>query len=85
MVEYATLYLIQNKDENIKKDKYLITVKQNKKPLSIKNYRYSRKVLNIPFDEIDDYELLLYKKVKYGSGYELRMIQAYYKKELGID
>ena len=84
MPEYANLYLIKNKDENINQ-KYLITVRNNKEPRSIREYRYSRKRLNISYDEIDNYELLLYKKVKYGSGYELKMIQNYYKKKLGID
>ena len=84
MVEYATLYLIKNKDENIKQ-KYLITVRKNREQLSIRDYTYSRTRLNIKFDEIDNYELILYKNVKYGSGYELKMIQNYYKKKLGID
>ena len=84
MVDYATLYLIKNKDENIKQ-KYLINVRKNKQPLSIRYYAYSFSRINIPFDEIDNYELLLFKKVKYGSGYELKMIEAYYKKELLID
>ena len=84
MVEYATLYLIKNKDENIKQ-KYLITVRKNKEPRTIRDYTYSRTLLNIKFDEIDNYELILYKRVKYGSGYELKMIQNYYKRELGID
>jgi sRNA-binding regulator protein Hfq len=84
MVEYATLYLIKNKDENIKQ-KYLITVRKNREQLSIRDYTYSRTRLNIKFDEIDNYELILYKNVKYGSGYELKMIQNYYKRELGIE
>ena len=84
MVDYATLYLIKNNDENINQ-KYLITVRKNKQPQSIRDYTYSRTRLNIKFDEIDNYELILYKKVKYGSGYELKMIQNYYKKKLLID
>ena len=84
MVEYANIYIIKHKDQEIKENSYLISVKNGKEPRTIRDYRYSRKKFNIPFDEIDDYEMVLVKKVKYGSGYELRMIEEYYKKELGI-
>lgn len=84
MAEYANIYIIKHKDNEIKENSYLISVKNGKEPRTIKDYRYSRKKFNIPFDEIDNYEMELFKKVKFGSGYELKMIEAYYKKELGI-
>jgi hypothetical protein len=83
MPEYATLYLIKKKDKPIK-DSYLLTVKEGRKLLTVRNYRYSRKKFNILFNEVDDYELLLYKKIQYGSKYELHRIEEYYKKKLEI-
>jgi len=84
MVEQAKFYLIKHKDPEIN-NSYLISVKEGKTHRTIRDYSYSRKGLNITFDEIDNYEIVYFKTVKYGSGYELKTIKNYYIKNLNLN
>lgn len=63
---------------------YIITVKNGKKPRDISQYKYSVKKLKdlLTKDTIKNYEIVFFKKVSYGSIYELKQIKRYYIDEL---
>lgn len=95
MTEQATLYLIKLNDFDFQNNstdgtagtaKHLISVKEGKKLRTIKEYVNTRKELknSIIKENIKNYEIVFFKKIKFGSTYEHKRILDYYKKELGI-
>ena len=86
MTEQATLYLLKCKDEKINNNLYLISVKQNKKLRTVKEYVNSRRELknSIIKNNYKNYEIVFFKNIKFGSNYEYNRIIDYYNKELKI-
>lgn len=86
MSEQSDLYVIKNKnnDNSAEMGCYIITVKNGKQPRGISQYKYSVKVLKdlLTRDTINNYEIVFFKKVSYGSIYELKQIKKYYIDEL---
>ena len=82
MSEQAKLYLIKHIDPEIKVS-YLLSVPNNKKIRLLRDYFYTRKKLNPIRHEMQNYEIVYYRDVKYGSAYELKNIIQFYKKEIG--
>ena len=82
MSEQAKLYIIKHKDPEIKVS-YLLSVPNHKKLRSLRDYTYTRKKLKPIKNDIDNYKILFYKDICYGSTYELKTIKEHYINEIG--
>ena len=86
MSEQSDLYVIKNKNNDNSEGigSYILTIKNGKKPRVLSQYKYSIKKLRdlLTRDTINNYEIVFFKKVSYGSIYELKQIKKYYIDEL---
>ena len=82
MSEQAKLYIIKHKDPKIKVS-YLLNVPNHKKIRLLRNYIYTRKKLKSIKDEINNYDIVFYKDICYGSAYELKNIMRFYINKIG--
>ena len=86
MSEQSDLYVIKNKNNDNSEGMgcYILTIKNGKKPRVLSQYKYSVKKLRdlLTRDTINNYEIVFFKKVSYGSIYELKQIKKYYIDEL---
>jgi hypothetical protein len=84
MSEQSDLYVIKNKNNDNLIGSYILTIKNGKQPRGISQYKYSIKKLKdlLTRDTINNYEIVFFKKVSYGSIYELKQIKKYYIDEL---
>ena len=84
MSEQSDLYVIKNKNNDNLIGSYILTIKNGKKPRVLSQYKYSIKKLRdlLTRDTINNYEIVFFKKVSYGSIYELKQIKKYYIDEL---
>ena len=84
MSEQSDLYVIKNKNNDNLTGCYILTIKNGKKPRVLSQYKYSVKKLKdlLTRDTINNYEIVFFKKVSYGSVYELKQIKRYYIDEL---
>ena len=83
MPDYSYLYIIRHKNPDIK-GCYIVKMRENK-PKYLSFYKYAHKKLKgfIGEQDASDFEMIFFKKIHYGSGYEARMIKQFYIKQLG--
>lgn len=84
MSEQADLYVIKNKNNDNLMGGHILIIKNGKKPANLSQYTYSVKKLKdlLTKDTINNYEIVFFKKVSYGSCYQLKQIKSYYIDEL---
>ena len=82
MPDYSYLYIIRHKNPDIK-GCYIVKMRENK-PKYLSFYKYAHRKLRVLIGDQDvkNFEMIFFKKIHYGSGYEARMIKDYYIKQL---